>query len=59
MHFSLATKTIPQRSYREIKKASLNYFQANQMKSFVKKQKLSIKNKKDLIEIFTYYNSLI
>ena len=32
---------------------------SNEVKSFVKKQKLSIKNKEDLIEIFTYYNSLI
>ncbi|GEM_PF-2406859 len=31
---------------------------SNEVESFVKKQKLSFKKKEDLIEIFTYYNSL-
>jgi len=43
------------------KKGFFNLFssKSKEVKSFVKKQKLSIKNKEDLIEIFTYYNSLI
>lgn len=31
---------------------------SDKMQSFVKKEKLSFKNKEDLIKIFTYYNSL-